>query len=97
MAMTADDCLAAEQRLERPGPEADELREAESFLNQALANGPHLTKEVEEESREVHGIKKRTLERARKNLGVESFRETVPGPWFLRLSSNTANNTANST
>lgn len=90
VAMTADDGLAAEERAERPGPQADDLRDATTFLQDVLAGGPRLTKDVEDEGHQAHGFARRTLQRARKNLGIESFREEVPGPWWLRLPSNTA-------
>jgi putative DNA primase/helicase len=92
VSMSADEAMSAEPR--RRGPAADEFEEATEFLRTALADGPRPTKEVEQEAREGYGIAKRTLERARKSLQVESFRQTVPGAWMLRLP-NTANNSAN--
>ncbi len=84
----ADDALSNEPRKRGPAPEAQE--EAEQFLRDALADGPQPTKEVEKEAREGYGIASATLKRARKSLGVESYRPVIPGPWMLRLS-NTLN------
>jgi putative DNA primase/helicase len=82
--ITADEAMATEPR--RRGPEADDRADAELFLRESLACGPRQAREVEEEAREVHSIAKRTLDRARKSIGVEAFRDTIPGPWLLRLS-----------
>ena len=78
--ITADEALAPPA----PGPEPDERSEAMQWLREALADGPRLAKEVEEEAREAHGITQRTLRRARKHLGVVAYREEVPGPWWWR-------------
>jgi len=47
-----------------------EKTRAEDYLRKALASGPRLAKDVEEEAREVHGITKRTLDRARQALKI---------------------------
>ncbi len=88
----ADDQLSTEPKKRGPEPEAQE--DAEAYLRDVLANGPKPTKQIEVDAKDGYGISRRSLERARKKLGVESFRETVPGPWLLRLP-NTASNTAN--
>jgi AAA domain len=54
------------------GAVVDEKTRAQDYLRKALASGPRPTKEVEEEAREVHGIAKRTLERARTSLQIEA-------------------------
>jgi hypothetical protein len=79
---TADDHYTAASR---PGPDADALKEAEDFLRTALAHGPRLTKEIEEEGREGYGLSRRTLERARASLGVCTFKEGKK--WYLELKS----------
>jgi len=81
----ADDAVAAEQRAQRPGPAADDRREAEEFLRQTLADGPRQSKDVEAEARGGHGISAATLRRARKAAGVVAYQPTKPGPWWLRL------------
>lgn len=60
------DILAAQSE----GEEHNAKISAEVYLRQTLAKGPRRTKEAEEEAREVHGIPKRTLERARKSLRI---------------------------
>jgi hypothetical protein len=67
-----------------------ERRTAIDFLKEALDdNKKRRTKDIEEEAREVHGISQRTLERARKKLGVIAVQEPS-GPkgkseWWLML------------
>ncbi len=81
--------ISAEQamgsRTTRPGPSPDERDEAEQFLRDALADGPRLAKEIEDEAKQARGIAKRTLDRARKVVGVDAFRDVIPGPWLLRI------------
>ena len=87
VAMTADDGLAAENAGPRkPGPDADVRDGAAEWLTTALADGPREAKELLDEWKNGHGGSKTTLERAKKSLGVESFRDAVPGPWWWRLS-----------
>jgi hypothetical protein len=83
--MTADDQLAAENAPAKPGPEADGLHAAERYLQEALKDGPQLTREIERDAREGYGISPATLRRARDALKVQAFRLTIPGPWYLRL------------
>ena len=80
---TADEALSHEPK--RRGPKSDERNEAEQFLRDALANGPRPARDVESEAKECHGISKRTLDRARKVIGVEAFRESPKGPWMVRI------------
>ena len=65
------------------GPQPECQQEAEDFLRDALADGPQPTKQVETEAREGYGITATTMKRARKTLGIESLRPTIPGPWNL--------------
>lgn len=81
--VTADEALTVDPQ--RRGPEADERTEAADYLRRALAGGPRLTKEVEAEAREGHGIALGTLKRARSELGVVAYQTTIPGPWWLAL------------
>lgn len=64
-------------------------RDAEEFLKERLANGPRLTKEIEEEAREEFGISERTLNRARRALGVTASKIKMDGDakpkWWLDL------------
>jgi hypothetical protein len=50
--------------------EAAEKTRAEDFLRTALAGGPHRTTDVQEEAKQIHGIAKRTLERARGTIRI---------------------------
>lgn len=77
------DTVLAEQR--RYGMEADKLREAIEFLQQALAEGPRPVKDVESEALYGWDISRRTLVRARKAVGVQKFREKPKGAWWMHL------------
>ena len=83
--MTADEGLEAERQASRPGPEADALEDAKAFLLATLSAGPRLAKDVLEDWRVNYGGGHRTLYKAKAELGVESFREKNPGPWFWKL------------
>jgi hypothetical protein len=91
----ADDGMAAVAQHSRPGPEAEAASEALDFLRGVLADGPRLAKEIKEEAKEGHGISESTLKRSKKKLGVEVYRNDIPGPWWWRLP-HTANKTATS-
>lgn len=65
---------------------ADERRQAavaEDFLRKALSGGPRPSKDVEEEAREVHGIAKRTLDRARRSVQIATLKRGVM--WCVAL------------
>jgi hypothetical protein len=81
VATPADEAFAFEPS--RRGPEPAELKRAIAYLKVALAAGPRPTKEVEEEGRESEDIDKRTLERARRALGVTSFKSE--NKWWIQL------------
>jgi hypothetical protein len=81
--ISADEAMANEPR--RHGPAPKERSVAADFLREALASGPRKVKDLEEEAKELHDIAPRTLRRAREAIGVEAFREKIPGPWLLRL------------
>lgn len=61
-------------------------REAEEFLRDRLADGRKVkTADLEEEA-EAHGISKSTLKRARKELGVRTWKDKgLSGDWYLEL------------
>ncbi len=86
VAMSADQGLAAEQAAHKPGPDADAQDTAVAWLNAALADGPRLAKELLDEWKNGQCGSKRTLDRAKQVLGVEAYRDAVPGPWFWRHS-----------
>ena len=65
------------------GAERDAKTRAEEYLRKALAGGPRRTREVEEEAREVHGIPKRTLDRARRELRIPSAKRA--SGWWVSL------------
>jgi AAA domain-containing protein len=64
---TADELVNVE-----PAEDRAEKVTAVDFLTSVLATGPRLTREVEEEAREAHGISERTLKRARKALHIKA-------------------------
>jgi putative DNA primase/helicase len=80
-------CMSANEALER---EAERKRgsssaEAEGFLRERLGNGGGvLSKDLEGEA-EAYGIKKRTLERARRKLGVKAQKDGYAAGWRLFL------------
>ena len=84
--MTADDAMAAEAQLRKPGPEAEAQGDAIEWLRDALSDGPCKSKELLDEWVNGHAGSKRTLDRAKKELRVESFRLEPTGPWWCRLS-----------
>jgi putative DNA primase/helicase len=87
--MTANEYMAAAASARQAaGRPADQLIEAELFLMSALADGPRPTKELIEEGKYAHSLSARTLERAKKSLGIEAFRPAIPGPWYWRLGEN---------
>ena len=68
----------------RPDGRADELRKATLYLTDALKNGRRLVKEVtDKDTLDLHGLSKRTVERASYSLGVRRFKETNVGYWEL--------------
>jgi hypothetical protein len=75
---TVRDILSAQS-----GVDHDEKSRAEGYLRKALGDGPRLTKDVEEEAREGHGISKRTLERARKDLRIPAAKRA--DGWWISL------------
>ncbi len=85
VSMSADEGMAIEAEREKPGPDADEQDRAVAWLRAALADGPRPARDLMDEAREGEGIAKRTLERARQNIGIIAYRPTNPGPWYWRL------------
>lgn len=59
------------------------VNRAMEFLQEALAAGPRLTREVEMEAKQEHGISKASLERARKEMKVRAFRKEIPGASWI--------------
>ena len=100
--VSAKDILATPQDQEH----ADSRSEAEEFLEEVLSDGPVPAGQAKEEAEDT-GISIRTLERAKKKIGVLSYRENAAGEkrgkgqWYWKLpvvdlveeSSNTANAT----
>jgi hypothetical protein len=83
--------VSAHQLLATPRDEehADAKKEAVQFLNEVLADGAVASSQVKEEAEEA-GISERTLWRARKVLGVLSYREGATGgrgkgKWLWKL------------
>jgi len=81
---TADEALAHEKR--RRGPLPEDRTAAKELLVSCLENGPRKATEIEDEVVFGHGISKRTLMRARRELGIKAYRPQIPGPWMWSLS-----------
>ncbi|MEM9415248.1 MAG: AAA family ATPase [Planctomycetota bacterium] len=81
--ITADDAVNRDPADENN--RSTERDEAADWLRQALAAGARPAKHIIEEAREGKGIAKRTLDRARKEVGVDAYRPENPGPWWWRL------------
>ncbi len=83
--VSAKDLLATPQDQEH----ADARSEAVEFLNEVLADGPVAASQVKEEAEDA-GISERTLARAKKIVGVMSYREGKTGErgkgqWLWKL------------
>jgi putative DNA primase/helicase len=76
----------AQPKPRREGDGSEKLDSAKAFLVGKLADGPKLSKELEEEARQ-DGISKPTLMRAKRALAVTHFKEGrgFSGPWFWKL------------
>ena len=83
--MTADDVLAAEQATRRGGRPAEQHDAAAEWLRQALADGPRPAADIMAGWTDGHGGSKRTLDRAKRSVGVVAYQPRVPGPWWWRL------------
>lgn len=81
-ALTAGQLLAAQVQ---DNEDRGELEHAVSFLRDMLADGPRPTRDVERDARGA-GVAVRTLDRARRTLGVRASR-IGSGPWMIALSS----------
>jgi hypothetical protein len=57
-----------------------EKTRAEDFLRTALAGGPRRTKDVEEEAKQIHGMAKRALGRARGKLRIPAAQRPAGQP-----------------
>ena len=73
--VSADDLIQGERKV-------NARAEAMKFLRQLLADGPHLAKEVHDLAADA-GIAKNTLERAKKDLGVDSYQRDRRWWWLL--------------
>jgi AAA domain/DnaB-like helicase N terminal domain len=66
------------------GGEPGEKTRADDYLRKALADGPRRSKDVEEEAQQAHGISKRTLDRARRDLSIPAVKG-ASGAWWISL------------
>jgi hypothetical protein len=57
---------------------------AEEYLGKALADGPRPTRDIEDEAKNAHGIAKRTLDRARRDLRIPAGK-SQSGAWYIAL------------
>ena len=81
--------ITADEVVNRDAPRDDEKLteqdEAADWLRKILANGPMPAAELKDIAKEGEGIALRTLDRAKKTVGVIAFRPKNPGPWFWQL------------
>jgi hypothetical protein len=84
--MSADDALAAANGA---GGESSSLDEASAWLRENLDAGPIAAKELKKLAT-ADGLSLRTLERAKKKLGVVACPECFGGPWVWKLPEGTA-------
>jgi hypothetical protein len=80
--LTADEALSAVRS--KPGPRATRLGAAIEWLNKVLAKGPCPATEIEAAA-EAADHSETAIKRAKKQLGVISFRTLSTGPWTWRL------------
>jgi hypothetical protein len=82
----ADEAINGPARKRGPKPAAE--KECQDFLAKALASGPRAAKDIKEDAKD-NDLSERTLARAKKSLGVESYRpEGTTGPVWWRLPAN---------
>ncbi len=81
--ITADEALAPDHK--KRGRPAEDREDAEAWLRGALAGATRPAKEVTQEASEAHCIAERTLDWARKTIGVVAYQPAIPGPWWWRL------------
>jgi putative DNA primase/helicase len=81
--VTADDALAPAGD-GNPGPEPEALKEATAWLRELLTSSPMLAADMKKHARDC-AISNRTLDRAKREARVESYRPIIPGPWYWRL------------
>ena len=85
--MTADDAVAAENRIARGGGNSDDpgaTKTAEQWVRHHLAEGPVTAKDIKRDAL-ADGIKGRTLDRAAVDVGVVKKPAGVGQPWIWHL------------
>lgn len=85
--ITADEAMNGQAE----GEQSSDREEARRFLVELLGGGPRAVKEIREDAKEA-GIAWRTIERAKKDLGVKAKKSGATEGWFWILA-NTANDT----
>jgi putative DNA primase/helicase len=81
-AILGDEVDVSADDLVQIGRPPNERAVAEKFLRRLLSDGPHRAREVYDLAGDA-GIAKRTLDRAKKDLGVDSFRRDKVWWWVL--------------
>ena len=79
MSISADEALVAERSDDRPA-----RNDAADFLQKLLADGPVESTEVFRQAK-ANGIKERTLNRAKGDIGVKSLKLGFGGGWYWSL------------
>lgn len=70
--------------VETPDDSADSMDDAEAFLAETLREGPMMTKDIKSAAA-AHGHRWRTIERAKKSLGVVATKGGFQGAWGWEL------------
>ena len=81
------DVTANEAMQAADGQSAYAKCEAREFLLERLESGPVGANDIAEEAKQ-NGIAKRTLDRAKKDLGIKSRKNKVDGNWYWELPTN---------
>ena len=78
---TAQDLLNDAENIEDKKPDNAKLMQAKHFITNTLAKGPMLSTEIERLSHAAK-VSNHFLKKAKKDLGVTSYRTTNDGPWY---------------
>jgi len=85
--------ISADEAIAPPGDpeERSALDDAIEFLSNLLAEGPVSASQIKADATEA-GIAWRTMQRAKKNLGIRTQKEGMQGSWLWKLPAKDANN-----
>ncbi len=80
--MSADDALRAESVIRQRGPKPREREEVAEWLREALSDGPRRATDMQQDWEE-QGFKRRTVDRAKRAIGVQSVKDANEWWWQL--------------